>query len=83
MGITNQSTNSSTLSATVEPAWGVIKCFQAIIQVCRRKTDIIFYTEDIKHDLSNFEHMIYFLNVHYDKNFVILVLIASELNWGE
>lgn len=52
MGILSQSTNSSTVSVTVEPVHGVIKCVKAIIQVCRSKTDVICYTEDIKHDLQ-------------------------------
>lgn len=52
MGILSQSTNSSTLSATVEPVHGVIKCVKAIIHVCRSKTDVICYIEDIKDDLQ-------------------------------
>lgn len=56
MGITNQSTNSSTqvLTATVELVHGVIKHVQDIIQVCKSKTDVTCYIEDIKDDLSTF-----------------------------
>ena len=46
MGITNQSTDSST-----RVVHGVIKRVKAIIQVCGSQTDIICCAEDIKDDL--------------------------------